>query len=776
MALASLIVKIGADLTDLNKALDSTDKGVQRFGRKLQGVGEKMTLGLTLPIVTGLGFAFKASEEAAEGMAKLGAVLIATGGEAGVTADHVQKLAAQIQKTTTFEDDLVVSASAVLLTFKSVRNEVGEGNNVFDRTIVAATDMAAIFGGDLQQSTIQLAKAIEDPIRGMGALTRVGVTFDDQQRKMIETLQKSGDKLGAQRVVLEALEGQFGGTAAALAGTAGGQMTQAMNDLGDAAESVGTIITPVISKAAAAVKFLATQFSALSPPAQTVIVVASGLVAALGPVLMATALWMKYLPALRLALVALGGATGIGLVIGAITALAFIWVKWGDDIKRINGVIDQSVRTLISGVIDWFGRLAAPFDNVVAGVERVSGAFKGMWDKVVGHSYVPDMVSGVISEFKTMGDKTVESSLTLTEKVTADFERMHGLTVDNAEDLRESVVYSFLTMAGQTETSTRQMVEGVAADFARLGQVASEVTVGISTRFNGLVVGLDENAASVVIANNELRDEFLRTGGTVEKVATRSIQATDTMAIRLHSTFDRIGGWLGGLSDRFDGFVNNMISRSGAFGDAIGSIGQILGIAGPGGMVAGLAMSALGPLVNKAMEKAQKLLGDIAGRIANFLGFGGSRAEKEQKQLILRGELRAERDQLQAARDAAAKSFDSSTDSKVREEIMAMIQSLDGAITAITRQAGKIGGFATGGFHTGGLRIVGERGPELEATGAARIFNAQQTHRMLSGGSDDLIRAEIRVLQDGFTKMLQRLDRIAETQETGFRRMAWAGA
>jgi hypothetical protein len=44
--------------------------------------------------------------------------------------------------------------------------------------------------------------------------------------------------------------------------------------------------------------------------------------------------------------------------------------------------------------------------------------------------------------------------------------------------------------------------------------------------------------------------------------------------------------------------------------------------------------------------------------------------------------------------------------------------------------------FARGGFHAGGLRIVGENGPELEATGAARIWNADQTRNMLSGSSE----------------------------------------
>lgn len=37
-----------------------------------------------------------------------------------------------------------------------------------------------------------------------------------------------------------------------------------------------------------------------------------------------------------------------------------------------------------------------------------------------------------------------------------------------------------------------------------------------------------------------------------------------------------------------------------------------------------------------------------------------------------------------------------------------------------------IPGFADGGYHSGGLRIVGENGPEVEATGPSRIFNQDQ--------------------------------------------------
>jgi hypothetical protein len=52
---------------------------------------------------------------------------------------------------------------------------------------------------------------------------------------------------------------------------------------------------------------------------------------------------------------------------------------------------------------------------------------------------------------------------------------------------------------------------------------------------------------------------------------------------------------------------------------------------------------------------------------------------------------------------------------------------------------GSIFGFAKGGDHRGGLRIVGENGPELEATGPSRIFTADQTKRMLSGGGGSVV-------------------------------------
>jgi hypothetical protein len=56
--------------------------------------------------------------------------------------------------------------------------------------------------------------------------------------------------------------------------------------------------------------------------------------------------------------------------------------------------------------------------------------------------------------------------------------------------------------------------------------------------------------------------------------------------------------------------------------------------------------------------------------------------------------------------------------------------------------------YAAGGLFSGGLRLVGERGPELEATGPSRIWSADQTRGILAGNDNAALIAEIRALRE----------------------------
>jgi phage-related minor tail protein len=88
---------------------------------------------------------------------------------------------------------------------------------VFDRATKAAIDLAAAGFGSVETNAIQLGKALEDPIKGLAALGKSGVTFTAEQKELIKTLVETGDVASAQEIILKAVEMQVGGTAEATA-------------------------------------------------------------------------------------------------------------------------------------------------------------------------------------------------------------------------------------------------------------------------------------------------------------------------------------------------------------------------------------------------------------------------------------------------------------------------------------------------------------------------------------------------------------------------------
>jgi phage-related minor tail protein len=108
------------------------------------------------------------------------------------------------------------------------------------------TDMSVALGQDGKSSAIQLGKALNDPIKGITALQRVGVSFTDQQRQQIKTLVEHGNKLGAQKVILAELGKEFGGAAAA----SSDPMQKLSTMLGNLAKGIATQLLPMIEQLA----------------------------------------------------------------------------------------------------------------------------------------------------------------------------------------------------------------------------------------------------------------------------------------------------------------------------------------------------------------------------------------------------------------------------------------------------------------------------------------------------------------------------------------------
>ena len=180
----------------------------------------------------------KLAAEQAKVEAQLGAVLESTGHAAGLNADQLKNMASEMQSMTTFGDEAVIGAQNLLLTFTNI----GGAGGIFERTTKTVLDVSTAMGQDLKASSIQLGKALNDPIKGVSALGEVGITFSDSQKEMIKTLAESGDIMGAQTLILDELDKQFGGSAETLRGTFAGSITAAKNVFGDLQEMIGKAI------------------------------------------------------------------------------------------------------------------------------------------------------------------------------------------------------------------------------------------------------------------------------------------------------------------------------------------------------------------------------------------------------------------------------------------------------------------------------------------------------------------------------------------------------
>lgn len=74
--------------------------------------------------------------------------------------------------------------------------------------------------------------------------------------------------------------------------------------------------------------------------------------------------------------------------------------------------------------------------------------------------------------------------------------------------------------------------------------------------------------------------------------------------------------------------------------------------------------------------------------------------------------------------------------------------------------------FAGGGLHSGGIRLVGERGPEIEVTGPARYWSSAQTQAMLSGaGGNDELLSEVRALRAEVSGLRAAAQRTAQNTD-----------
>ncbi len=263
----SFEVKFTGDTSNLTKSMKGLENDGKKLGDSLSGQSSILKTGLgvfTGNLITGasaaiagaIGSAVKAASDYQTLANKTEAVLKSTGNTANTSVKGIQALASSLESVSGVDEALIINSQNVLATFTKVKNSFGQGNDIFDQGAKAALNMSSALGTDLQGATLQIGKALNDPIKGITALSRAGVSFTQQQKDQIKAMAASGDVMGAQKLILAELNTEFGGAAEAAGKGFAGSMARMKDSVSDATRNIAMAFLPTLAGLADAISSL----------------------------------------------------------------------------------------------------------------------------------------------------------------------------------------------------------------------------------------------------------------------------------------------------------------------------------------------------------------------------------------------------------------------------------------------------------------------------------------------------------------------------------------
>jgi len=251
----SVVIHLLAENEELVQSLKESESGILRFaGFALDHL--TLTVGEVTDAINGLISTFQRLfaqyDKQIQAEVQLESVLRATGNASGFTARQLKEQAKELQDIISVSDEVILKVQGVLSTFNRI-----EGTN-FQRVTKAAFDMAAVLDTDVVSSAIRLGKALQQPIKGIERLERVGLELTEAQKKLVEGFIAIGETSKAAEVILGSIEERFKGVAEAQAKTLGGQLNslvirlknlneQLFKALAPFAKIVVAVIRPILS-------------------------------------------------------------------------------------------------------------------------------------------------------------------------------------------------------------------------------------------------------------------------------------------------------------------------------------------------------------------------------------------------------------------------------------------------------------------------------------------------------------------------------------------------
>lgn len=241
-------IKFTGDEGDLTRSVKAIDRELETVSAGLRSMGAAATTA-SLVVLGAAGLVVASAARSLMEIERINAQTtqsIKSMNAEWTNTASINAYAQKIEKLTGLEAEQVQQAENLLLTFGNIRNELGAGNDIFNQATGIVADMSIVFGQDMSSAAVQLGKALNDPIKGITALSKVGVSFTEKQKDMIKGFVEAGDVMSAQKVILQELQREVGGAAEAFGETTAGKVLKFKNEVGDLSESLVVGLMPAL--------------------------------------------------------------------------------------------------------------------------------------------------------------------------------------------------------------------------------------------------------------------------------------------------------------------------------------------------------------------------------------------------------------------------------------------------------------------------------------------------------------------------------------------------
>ena len=570
MTVASLVVRVSADLSELRKIRQGVARAIEPVRQQLKSVGTAMSTYVTAPLAGVGAAAVKVASDVEEMRGKFETVF-------GALSKETEAWAAQHAKAVgRSKYDLMGYAAQLQDTFVPMGVARGEAAGLSKAMAQLAVDLASFNNANEAETVELLTSAL---VGNHEAVRRFGVvitqaTLDQELLNMgIEGGAKAAseqEKMFARMNLMMRSTKDAQGDAARTSGSFANQMRALQAVVKDVAVEIGEILLPEARKLVSWARGAMERFKGLDPSIKRVIVVVGGLAAAIGPVLLALGSLSTLLPVL---------ASGFALLVGPIgiaTALAgaayLIYENWEgvsgffqdlwERVSRIfsaakelllatlAGLWPKAQRLFLEGIAKLYEPLRRFLDFLGAG-EMAAGitAFQGRLAGLVPEAAIQENAARITelkgALFQEFGDVARGVSST-TDRIASSVKDMAGEA--KAWLLGEGgLAASFLAAASKVEAASSRVqagLSGVAHAVSRMKGLSAEALTSETATFGRVKTELEKLSEGLGVGVPELRE----VNGGLETTTQKAREAAGAVRGDLGSAFEDLSRGAGDAS------------------------------------------------------------------------------------------------------------------------------------------------------------------------------------------------------------------------------------